>query len=121
MSIKGEYLRLGELLVHEGLISSGQLEKVIAVQKQEGGRLGEVLVKLGLVKEEQIVAVLGKQLGIPYFSLGKGMLKPAVFAASLQTISSIATSVFGFSAKNSTSLSPSSPDDRICLGESGFP
>lgn len=65
-------------MVKEGLIRPDQLEKAISVQKQEGGRLGEVLVKLGMVKEDQVVTVLGKQLGIPYFSLGTGMLKPAV-------------------------------------------
>jgi type IV pilus assembly protein PilB len=75
---KEKYLRLGELLVKEGYINASQLEKAISVQRQEGGRLGEVLVKLGLVKEDQVVAVLGKQLNIPYFSLGTGMLKPAV-------------------------------------------
>jgi type IV pilus assembly protein PilB len=74
---KEKYLRLGELLVKEGLISEAQLEKAITVQKQEGGRLGEILVKLGMVKEEQMVTVLGKQLNIPYFSLGTGMLHPA--------------------------------------------
>ncbi|MBM3244218.1 MAG: type II secretion system protein GspE [Candidatus Omnitrophica bacterium] len=74
---KEKYLRLGELLVKEGLLNPAQLEKAISVQRQEGGRLGEVLVKLGVVKEDQLVAVLGKQLGIPYFSLGTGMLKPA--------------------------------------------
>ncbi|MCX5711020.1 MAG: ATPase, T2SS/T4P/T4SS family [Candidatus Omnitrophica bacterium] len=71
------YLRLGELLVKEGLINLQQLEKAVSVQRQEGGRLGEVLVKLGMVKEDQMVSVLGKQLNIPYFSLGTGMLKPA--------------------------------------------
>ena len=74
---KEKYLRLGELLIKEGLLNPAQLEKAISVQRQEGGRLGEVLVKLGVVKEDQLVAVLGKQLGIPYFSLGTGMLKPA--------------------------------------------
>jgi type IV pilus assembly protein PilB len=74
---KGRYLRLGELLVKEGLLNEVQLEKAIAAQRQEGGRLGEVLVRLGLVKEDQMVAVLGKQLNVPYFSLGTGMLKPA--------------------------------------------
>ncbi len=71
-----KYLKLGELLVREGLINEAQLEKAISTQRQEGGRLGEVLIKLGVVKEDQMVAVLGKQLGIPYFSLGTGMLKP---------------------------------------------
>lgn len=72
-----KYLRLGEFLVKEGLITTDQLEKAISIQRQEGGRLGEIVVKLGMVKEEQMVAVLGKQLNIPYFSLGTGMLKPA--------------------------------------------
>ena len=74
---KEKYLKLGELLIREGLISETELEKAITFQRQEGGRLGEVLVKLGMIKEEQIVRILGKQLGIPYFTLGTGMLKPA--------------------------------------------
>jgi type IV pilus assembly protein PilB len=74
---QGQYLRLGELLIKEGLITPAQLEKAISVQRQEGGRLGLILVKLGIVKESQMVAVLGKQLNIPYFSLGTGMLKLA--------------------------------------------
>ncbi len=73
---KEKYLKLGELLVKEGLLSPVQLEKVIAVQRQEGGRIGEIVTRLGMVKEDQLVSVLGKQLGIPYFSLGTGMLKP---------------------------------------------
>ncbi len=75
---KEKYLRLGELLIQDGLINAIQLEKAISAQRQEGGRLGEVLIRLGMVKESQLVSVLGKQLGIPYFSLGTGMLKPAV-------------------------------------------
>ncbi len=75
---KNKHIRLGELLVQEGLISVAQLEKAVSVQRQEGGRLGEVLVRLGMVKEDQMVLVLGKQLNVPYFSLGTGMLKPAI-------------------------------------------
>ncbi len=74
---KEKYLRLGELLIREGLITAAQLEKAISVQRQEGGRLGEIIIKLGIVKENDIVTVLGKQLGIPYFTIGTGMLKPA--------------------------------------------
>jgi type IV pilus assembly protein PilB len=74
---KERYLKFGELLVKEGLISANQLDKAIEAQRKEGSRLGEILVKLGMIKEEQMVTVLGKQLNIPYFSLGTGMLKPA--------------------------------------------
>jgi type IV pilus assembly protein PilB len=72
-----KYLKLGELLIKEGLLTDAELEKAINFQRQEGGRLGEIIVKLGLVKEDEIVRVLGKQLGIPYFTLGTDMLKPA--------------------------------------------
>jgi len=73
---RDKYLRLGELLIREGLITPSQLEKAISVQRQESGRLGEILIKLDMVKEDQIVAVLGKQLNVPFFTLGTGMLKP---------------------------------------------
>lgn len=72
-----KYLKLGELLLKEKLITEAQLEKAIALQRQEGGRLGEIIVRLGLLKEDQLVVVLARQLNIPYFSLGTGLLKPA--------------------------------------------
>jgi len=77
MVARERYLKLGELLIKEGLITEAQLEKAITIQRQEGGRLGEILIKTGILKEDQLVAILSKQLGIPYFSLGTGMLKPA--------------------------------------------
>ncbi|MFA5177370.1 MAG: ATPase, T2SS/T4P/T4SS family [Candidatus Omnitrophota bacterium] len=78
MLSKDKYLKLGELLIKEGLITEAQLEQAVAAQRQEGGRLGETLIKLGMVKEDQMVAVLGKQLNVPYFSFVTGMLKPAM-------------------------------------------
>ncbi|MFH1413689.1 MAG: ATPase, T2SS/T4P/T4SS family [Candidatus Omnitrophota bacterium] len=74
---KDKYLRLGELLIKEGIINAQQLEKAISVQRQDGGRLGEVLINLGIIKEDDMVSALAKQLNIPYFSLGTGLLKPA--------------------------------------------
>jgi len=76
MSPKEKYLRLGELLLKEGIITQAQLEKAISVQRQEGGRLGEILVKLGILKEDQTVQILSKQLNIPYYGMGSD-LKPA--------------------------------------------
>lgn len=74
---KEKYLKLGELLLKEGLLKDADLEKAIAFQRKEGGRLGEVIVKLGLIREDEIVRVLAAQMNIPYFSHGTGMLKPA--------------------------------------------
>jgi len=47
-------LRLGEILVHAGRITSAQLETALSLQKETGARLGEVLVNLGLITPEEI-------------------------------------------------------------------
>jgi len=69
-------LKLGEILLREGVITEDQLQKAIQVQKSEGGRIGEVLIRLRVVDEKEIALALGKQLGIPYASLARGLLQP---------------------------------------------
>lgn len=72
------YLRLGEVLVKDGLITHEQLDSALAKQTEEGGRLGEVLVRLGFISEQDMISAIGKQLSIPYVSLGTGHLKPVI-------------------------------------------
>ncbi|MCA9409243.1 MAG: Flp pilus assembly complex ATPase component TadA [Candidatus Omnitrophica bacterium] len=62
------HIKLGEILVEQGLITKEQLENAIKVQKLEKGRIGEILIKQGFVTEEDMSAALGSQLGIPYYS-----------------------------------------------------
>ena len=71
------YLKLGEILIKEGIISQAQLDEVIKAQAKEGGRLGEILLKMGIATEEDVVVALGKQLNLPYVSMGAGLLKPS--------------------------------------------
>jgi len=71
------YLKLGEILIKEGIITQAQLDEVIKIQAKEGGRLGEILLKLGFATEEDVVIALGKQLNLPYVSMGAGLLKPS--------------------------------------------
>ncbi len=47
-------LRIGDLLVREGLVSQEQLEQALIEQRSSGARLGYVLVKLGFVLEIEI-------------------------------------------------------------------
>src|SRR3989338_8377805 len=70
------YLKLGEILLQQGLITEEQLNQAIAAQKQEGGRIGEILIKLGFIKEEDMISSLGKQLSLPYASRSSGLLIP---------------------------------------------
>ncbi len=70
------YLKLGQILLEQGLITEDQLHRAIAVQKQEQSRIGEVFIKLGIIKEESMISALGKQLGLPYASRISGLLTP---------------------------------------------
>lgn len=69
-------LKLGEILLREGVLTEDQLQKAIQIQKSEGGKIGEVLIRLKVVDEKEIALALGKQLGIPYASLARGLLQP---------------------------------------------
>ena len=69
-------LRIGELLIKQGLITENQLQEVINLQKQHKGRIGELLIKQGAIKEEDLATTLGAQLMIPYASYASGLLKP---------------------------------------------
>ena len=62
-------LRLGDLLVRDGLIRESDLRTMLAQQKQHGGRLGEHLVRVNLCTEEQIAQALARQMNIPFTDL----------------------------------------------------
>lgn len=57
--------RLGELLLHGGLLTEAQLEKVLRAQSVNGGRLGTNLVEMGLLSEEELARSLNLKLGVP--------------------------------------------------------
>lgn len=72
-----QYLKLGEILIKQGLITENQLNKAIEHQKKEKGRIGEILIKLNIITEENMTAALGSQLGIPYHTAkNMELLKP---------------------------------------------
>lgn len=61
--------QLGQLLIDEGLITSGQLEKALEEQASSGMFLGQVLVKQGAVTQSAVSSCLVKQCKIPHLSL----------------------------------------------------
>lgn len=76
MAVK-THLRLGDILLKEGLITEAHLQKAINLQKTTGKRLGETLLNLQFLTEVQLAEALGRQLGIPYRTFAKGELAPA--------------------------------------------
>ena len=73
-----QYLRLGELLITEGLLTREQLDRALELQKQSPNELlGSIVVKLGFVSEKDMTVTLSKQFNIPYVSREKGLLTPS--------------------------------------------
>jgi type IV pilus assembly protein PilB len=62
-------VRLGDLLVREGLITRDQLDQALLEQKNTGMRLGYCLVKLGFVQELEITKALARQYKMPAVDL----------------------------------------------------
>ncbi len=64
-------VRLGDLLVEEGLITEDQLQHALNVQKQSGfsKKLGEILIEEGFVTQKDLLRVLAKQLGYEFVDL----------------------------------------------------
>ncbi len=59
-------LKIGELLVKEGVITRKQLEEALKCQVIFGGRLGTNLIEMGLIGEDELVRYLSKQLEVPF-------------------------------------------------------
>ncbi|WP_238323097.1 GspE/PulE family protein [Gorillibacterium massiliense] len=62
-------MRLGELLVMNGIITEAQLEEVLKAQVQTRKKFGEILVEKNFITERQLVEVLEFQLGYPFVNL----------------------------------------------------
>ena len=59
-------IRIGDLLVEAGAITSEQLQEALAKQKEEGGMLGNIIMELGFISRELLITVLTTQMGIDY-------------------------------------------------------
>ncbi|MCU0666770.1 MAG: Flp pilus assembly complex ATPase component TadA [Candidatus Omnitrophica bacterium] len=69
--------RLKEVLVNSKLLSSEQLDKAIAIQKEKAGRLSDIVVSLGFIKEQDLVSILSQGLGLPLIDLKRFKIDPA--------------------------------------------
>ena len=69
-------VRLGDLLIQQGLLSEEQLKIALDEQKRTGRKLGRVFVESGYVTEEGISQALARQLKIPFVDLKNFSPKP---------------------------------------------
>src|SRR5258708_27347703 len=71
-------LRLGELLVAQGVVTAQQLEVALGERKRSGRRLGRILVEDGIATEEAIARALAVQLHVQYVELSSKTVSPQV-------------------------------------------
>ena len=69
-------LRIGELMVKNGLITMDQLTKGVEDQKKNGGRIGQILVRLGFLTEQALAEFMSRQFRIRLASLSEMTIQP---------------------------------------------
>ena len=71
-------IRIGDLLVKNGIITDEQLVNALSTQKKTGGKLGNTLIELGLVTSQQFHEFLANQLNLPFVDLKHYSYKPEI-------------------------------------------
>jgi len=86
-------MRLGDLLVHEHIISNEQLMQALNSQKSTGRKLGDTLIDLGHIGERQLLEFLAQQLNVPFLDISQrripsevALLLPEVHARRLRAL-----------------------------------
>lgn len=74
--LQGNRKKLGDILIELNLLTTEQLQKVLAIQQKTNKRLGDILISEGIISEEDLMRVLELQLGIPHVNLNKFFIDP---------------------------------------------
>ncbi|MCC5822598.1 MAG: Flp pilus assembly complex ATPase component TadA [Phycisphaerales bacterium] len=69
---------VGEVLLSEGLISEDQLSRALSDQRSSGMKLGEMLVEQGMISGVTLVQSLAKCLGVRGVQLRHGLIDPSL-------------------------------------------
>jgi len=74
----GRHKPLGQVLKEMELISEGQIQEALQIQRKQGGVIGEILVGLGYVAREEILLALAAQMGMEVVDLDEIEIDPVV-------------------------------------------
>lgn len=79
--------KLTDLLVEAKLVFPQDMEKAVKIQAETRGNLKDILLREGFVKERDLLALLSKELFVPYLELSKYKIDPSVLALIPEKIS----------------------------------
>ena len=60
---------LGQLLKEMELVTEGQIQEALVIQRKKGGALGDVLVELEYIGRDELLIALGAQMGMEVVNL----------------------------------------------------
>ncbi len=116
MAIIRKKVRIGDLMISEGLITPAQLETALKEQKIRGAKLGETLIALGYVSQEDFSHILSSQLGIDTVDLRKeGLDENAVKLVTEDLMKKNLLIPFAFDEKNPNILKVAMADPMNML------
>ena len=91
-AVQHQVKQIGQLLLHEGLISEHELENALAHQQAHGGKLVSLLIELGSLTRRSFVDFLGRQgiaaIDLDHYRIDQEVLAliPRTFALELEII-----------------------------------
>ena len=80
MNNKYQFMKLGDILVKEGIITQADLDRALIEQKDTREKLGHVLIKQGSIVEDDLVKAFSLQLGQEH------ILEEDMFLASQEVV-----------------------------------
>ncbi len=73
-----QLLRLGDMLVAQGVLTGEQLAAALEVQRRSGRPLGQILIEERVADEQTIAMALAQQLRVPYLALTLDHVVPEI-------------------------------------------
>ncbi len=79
-------IKLGEMLVQQGVVRAEQMSRALDEQRKSGGKLGAILVQMGFMKDAQLLKALEQSFQLPGIDLNSFQIQaPAIEAIPRHT------------------------------------
>ncbi len=112
--------KLGELLIHAGLITSDNLEEALRIQKSRKKKIGQILIDMGVTSDEQIAKALSSQLKIPFVRLIDVKIPKEIIALVPQELAENYTLIPVREVKNQLVIAMANPLEFYALDDLRF-
>lgn len=80
LSRHGAGIRLGDMLLEQGLVSPETLDQALRVQQEKHIKVGQALVELGAMNERTLLQNLAHQAGVPFIEPTFSMIEPGLLS-----------------------------------------